>query len=96
MSKLYGDEKPDPEALTQMQSRGGTWAAYQNHEIGHPDCGNLRFLKIGPGCTFENAPPVYPDTKHGIGWRYLYVGRVDLETGEILETEPRLPNGERV
>jgi hypothetical protein len=26
-----------------------------------------------------------PDTQHAIGWRYLLVGKVDLETGEIAE-----------
>lgn len=74
-----------PEALQQMRERGGQWAAYENHDLGHPELGHLQFLKFGPGCTFEKAPERMPDTQTHINWRYVRVGPVNLETGEIEE-----------
>lgn len=72
------------EALEQMRSLGGSWAAYQNKALDSANVGHLQFLKVGPGATFAKAPPKYPrDTEHGAGWRYLYVGMVNTETGEI-------------
>jgi hypothetical protein len=61
------------------------WAAFQNHDLGHPDLGHLRFLAIGPGCTFKTPPARMPDTKEVIGWRYILVGKVNLKTGAIEE-----------
>jgi hypothetical protein len=49
--------------------------------------GHLQFLCCGPGCTFETAPERTPDSHLGIGWRYLLVGKVNLETGEIEECQ---------
>ncbi len=84
MSKLIGDAKPAPEALAQMKQRGGRWFAYQNHDMGHREVGHLQFMKCGEGCTHVEPPPKYCDTPaHGMGWRYLLAGEVDLETGEI-------------
>lgn len=81
---------PSPEALKQMRERGGNWAAYENHDLGHPDLGHLRFLKYGPDCTLKEPPARYPDTSEGIGWRYVYIGTVNLESGEITpETKVR-------
>jgi len=74
-----------PEALQQMRERGGQWAAYENHDLGHPELGHLQFLKFGPGCTFEKAPERMPDTQTQINWRYILVGTVNLETGQIEE-----------
>jgi hypothetical protein len=75
--------KPTPEALKAMKDRGGLWGAYENHDLGHPDCGHLRFLKYGPDCTLKKPPMVFPDTPDFIGCRYVYVGTVNLETGEV-------------
>ena len=76
--------KPTPKALQAMRDRGGQWAAYENHALDSADLGHMRFLKYGPGCTLENPPTRYPDTmEHGIGWRYVLVGTVNLETGEV-------------
>jgi len=61
------------------------WYAYQNHDLGHPGIGHLQFLAVGPGCTFKTPPERYPDTQHGLGWRYILVGKVNLETGAIEE-----------
>jgi hypothetical protein len=83
--KLLGDEKPAPEALEQMKKLGGTWAAYQNVALDSANCGHLQFLKVGEGCTYKEPPDKYPaDTSSGVGWRYLFVGMVDLEDGTIL------------
>lgn len=72
-----------------MRDRPGTWAAYENHDLGHPNLGHLRFLKYGPDCTLKEPPEKYPDTSLGIGWRYVYIGTVNLETGEVIPKEAR-------
>ena len=80
---IRGDEKPEAEALEQMRELGGDWYAYQNHDLGRIDLGHLKFLKCGEGCTFEHPPTRHPDTQTEINWRYILVGKVNLETGEI-------------
>jgi hypothetical protein len=75
--------KPTPEALQQMRDRGGLWAAYENHALDSADLGHLRFLKYGPDCTLKEPPQRYPDTSLGVGWKYVYIGTVNLETGEV-------------
>jgi hypothetical protein len=75
--------KVTPEALKAMSERRGTWAAYQNIALDSDDLGKLRFLKYGADCTLKEAPKKYPDTSEGPGWRYEYVGTVNLETGEV-------------
>ena len=85
MSKLIGNARPEPESLQQMRERGGRWAAYQNHDMGSAELGHLRFVKVGPGCTLATPPERHPDTPSVIGWRYLYVGMVNTETGDIDE-----------
>lgn len=82
MSRLIG-EAPEPEALRLLRERGGRWFAYQNQDLGHPEVGHLVFLKCGPGCTFETPPERCPDYPEHIMWRYVLVGEVNLETGEI-------------
>jgi hypothetical protein len=76
--------KPSPEALKAIRERGGNWAAYQNQDLGHYDLGHMRFLKYGPECTLKEPPQRYPDTSDCIGWRYVLVGTVNLETGEVV------------
>lgn len=84
VNKLLGDAEVAAPALQQMKERGGKWAAYQNHAMDSSGLGHLQFLKYGDGCTFEEPPEKYPsDNEHGMGWRYLLVGSVDLESGEI-------------
>lgn len=90
---ILGTEQATPEAIEQMAAHRRKvgdvrWAAYQNHDLGHYDLGGLRFLAIGPQCTFQGPPSRYPDTQHGLGWRYLWVGWVDLlDGGKILADE---------
>jgi hypothetical protein len=87
---LIGDVKPDDSALTQMKLLGddkeNRWLAYQNHELGHRDCGHLRFLKCGPQCGVTEWPlKRLPDFQGQINWRYVFVGFVNLDTGDITE-----------
>lgn len=76
--------------LVQMRSlnalNGAQWAAYQNYDMSSAGIGDLRFMAFGPQCTYKtdaDLPERMPDTQHGIGWRYLHVGYVDLKTGDI-------------
>ena len=81
---LLGDSAPEEESLETMRDRGGRWAAYQNMDMGHYNLGHLQFLQFGgPGNTFKLPPERYPDTPQAIGWRYLYVGEMNLTTGKI-------------
>ena len=97
MTKLIlGTEKPDAETLQLLRERlkpGQTWFAYQNHAMDSASLGHLQFLCCGPGCTFSEPPARMPDSHLGIGWRYLLVGRIDMETGEIvnLSVYDRIP-----
>jgi hypothetical protein len=75
MSKpINPDDRPTPEALEQMKSKGGEWFAYQNHDLGSRYVGHLLFLKG----TFTTPPKNGPG-----GWPYVLVGKVNLETGTI-------------
>ena len=85
MSKLLGDAKIHETALQQMRERGGEWFAYQNHAMDSAGLGDLQFLQCGEGRTYQTPPARMPDTAHAIGWKYLPVGKVDLETGKIAE-----------
>lgn len=86
MNKLIlGTEKPSPEALQSMRERAGDWFAYQSHDMSSATFGDLQFLQCGPGRTYTEPPARMPDTQHAIGWRYLLVGKVRLESGEIEE-----------
>ena len=89
MSRFIGPDAErtiDPEVLAKLQAQhksGCAWITYQNHDLGHHALGDSRFLLVGPGATFASPPRCYPDTQFGLGWRYLPVGTVNLETGRI-------------
>jgi hypothetical protein len=85
MSKLLGTVTISPEPLTTMRERGGDWWAFQNQVLDSAGLGHLQFLQCGPGRTHPEPPARMPDTQHAIGWKYLLVGKVNLETGEIVE-----------
>lgn len=74
--------------LATMRERGGKWAAYQNHDMGHSELGLLVFLQYGEGRTHATPPERAPDGPHGLGWRYLHVGYVDLASGNVVDEEP--------
>jgi hypothetical protein len=87
---LRGDEAPDPEVLEELRHSRATlpgtkWMAYQNHDLQHPQLGHLKFLAVGPRNTMKlPAPPRLPDMPgEPPHWRYVLVGEVDLDTGEI-------------
>ena len=76
-----------PESLEQIRNttrETDRWAAYENHDLGHPNVGHLVFLVVGPTRTFKEAPEKAPDGPWGMGWRYLFAGWVNLETGEVV------------
>jgi len=86
MPKIIGEVSVHPEALDQMKrvtGAGTRWAAYQNHALDSSGCGDLRFLAVGPANTIKEPPSRYPDSHLGTGWAYLFVGWVDMETGQI-------------
>lgn len=81
-------EKPHPEALEAMKNSpynydDTQWCVYENKALDSSNCGHLQFLAVGPRNTFKEPPKRYPDTSAGVGWRYLFVGSVNLETGEV-------------
>lgn len=86
---MENPESIDKDTLVLLQGAGGTWAAYRNSELGHRDLGHLKFLRVGEGCTFTEAPEHLPDTPTEINWRYMHVGYVDLETGLIVDEMPK-------
>ena len=59
---------------------------YENVAMDSSSFGGLVFLVVGKGCTFGEPPPHAPDGPHGVGWKYTLKGRVDLETGEVIQT----------
>lgn len=73
----------DPKAIEQMKELGGKWAAYQNQAMDSCDHGRLRFLAIGPDCTFQKPPQSLPDTAEEINWKYRFVGWANTETGKV-------------
>lgn len=77
-ARLFREPDVAPESMETMRRRGGTWAAYRNEYLGHPDLGHLTFLQYGPTCTFKTPPTRMPDSPQMIGWRYQLVGTVDL------------------
>ena len=86
MNKLLGENKVSAEALKQMRERGGDWFAYQNHAMDSAGLGDLQFLQCGEGRTYQTPPARMPDTQHAVGWKFLLVGKVNLETGTMEET----------
>ena len=85
-------ETAHPEALDQMRSSpynypDTRWAAYQNMAMDSQNLGHLQFLAVGPQNTCKEPTRSYPaDTPAGgCGWKYQFIGWVDLDTGEIKE-----------
>jgi len=84
--KYSTDPVIHPSSLKQMKERGGSWAAYQNHDLGSRNIGHLKFLKVGEECTYKTPPSYYPANTICEGHNYLFVGMVDLQTGNITES----------
>lgn len=88
MPSTTPEEKVAPEALQAMREALKTypkarWAAFQNMAMDSASFGHLQFLAIGPTNTYKVPPQRMPDTQAGTGWKYLFAGWVDLETGEV-------------
>lgn len=78
----------DAETLAVMRSRlrpNTKWAAYQNKAFDSAGFGEIRYLHVGEGCTFKEPPPRFPDTTKTTGWRHIFIGWVNFDTGEINE-----------
>jgi len=75
--------------LMRKQSLKGTrWAAYQNKALDSALMGRLQYLAVGEEHTYKEPPGRYPiDGEMGMGWRYLFIGYVNLHTGEINKEE---------
>jgi hypothetical protein len=76
----------DAETLATMRSRlrpNTRWAAYQNAALDSAGAGEICYLHVGEGCTYAEAPPHYPDTSRGAGWKYVFHGWVNFDTGAI-------------
>lgn len=58
-------------------------AVYQNQALDSANSGHIVFLIVGPTRTLKEAPKHAPDGPYGMGWRYLHVGFLNLETNEL-------------
>lgn len=87
LGKFVGSTEIEDESLAQMRERGGRWAVYQNHDLGSSQVGHIQFLQYGPERTHKAPPAHMPDSASGLGWRYLFVGYVDLPAGRVVENE---------
>jgi len=92
MSKLFGDGVIHPDSLSVMRDFCLTdptakWAVYQNMDLGHSELGHMKFLAVGPNCTYKEPPARLPDMPRQINWRYVHVGFVNLEIGKGEELE---------
>ena len=59
------------------------WAVYENQALDSATAGGRIYILIGPGCTHAVPPPHAPDGAHGLGWKYLFRGFVELADGTI-------------
>lgn len=76
------------EALQTMRERGDGWAAYMNMAMDSRALGHLQFIQYGPTRVFKSPDDLReqaPDTQHGTGWKYRFVGYVRLSDGAIVE-----------
>jgi hypothetical protein len=76
--------------MRRSKEENPTWEfyAYENHDLGHPLVGHMQFLACGPDNTHKTPPSRMPDTDTSLGWRYVFVGKVNLETGLVEPQDP--------
>jgi hypothetical protein len=87
-AKLQADAEALKQIIKSPCNHGDTrWAAYQNQALDSASLGHIQFLAVGPKNTLKEPPKRCPDTHLGLGWKYQFFGWLDLETGEINETE---------
>lgn len=81
----------DATSLRQLRERigsGESVAVYRNEAMDSATCGHHIFLLIGPTRTFQEPPKNAPDGAYGAGWKYCFVGFLNLETNQL-----RSPDG---
>lgn len=90
-STLIGDARVPEDTLQRLKESAKSlagdvvWAVYQNVALDSANHGHLQFLATGVGCTCKVPPKQYPvDTSAGTGWKYRYVGEVDMAEGLIV------------
>jgi hypothetical protein len=81
--------RANPAALARMRSSpcnfsDTRWAAYQNYDFDHPDFGHVQFLAVGSRNTIKAAPKFMPNTPGCFNWSYVFVGYLDLSSGEVI------------
>lgn len=82
-------EAIDKDLLVVMRMRvrrnpGTRWAAYENRAWDSSNAGHVQCLLVGTYCTYAEPPRTFPqDNEHGMGWRYLFAGFVNLDDGTI-------------
>jgi len=54
------------------------WAVYKNQALDSASAGHQQYLAIGPGNTYQEPPEQMPDGPHGLGWKYRFIGWVEL------------------
>jgi hypothetical protein len=55
-----------------------TNVAMDSHSLGHQIA-----MAVGPDQTHKTPPKCAPDGPHGLGWKYLFDGYMNLETGVV-------------
>lgn len=73
----------DLELLRQRSRTGARWAAFLNVAMDSGVHGKLIYIHVGEGCTYKEPPKHAPDGSWGAGWKFLFSGYVNLETGEV-------------
>jgi len=82
----------EPETLEEMKTspynhEDTRWAVYQNMALDSVNVGHMQFLAVGSQNTFKEPPGRIPDSPAGLGWRYGFIGWVDLESGVVEKAE---------
>lgn len=62
---------------------GDAWFAYENQVLDSSALGTVQYLLVGPTRTHKTPPPQLGDGKHGLGWKWRLLGKVDLTTGKV-------------
>ncbi len=90
----YSDGVASDEGIAALRNRHSLYgnpedkvAVYQNQALDSESAGSLVFIIIGPERTLREAPPKAPDGAYGMGWRFLHVGFLNLETNQLEKTD---------
>lgn len=86
MNEMPKIEEEPLAAMRQRAKPNTKWAAYQNIAMDSSLHGHVQFLMFGEGCTHTTRPEKMPDTAFDLGWKYKFIGLVNLDAG-IIEPE---------